>query len=220
MFVRFWMTSPVFTTTPETTLKSAIDFMNTHRCRRLPVLQLEKLVGIVSLSDLYRYLPPGGENRVALPENVEYTLVKTPVADVMRKTLITCTPATTLEDVGVLMCTHRIGALPVLDKEKLVGIITETNYLKAMAKLAHIGEGRRVCFRMVVANKTKTFYEVLARCQTHNLEVLSLTTQPVDKDHHLVFLRVRGEAVDRFIDALWKSHFDVLLADQPEPEKK
>lgn len=218
MFVRYWMNTTVFTTTPSTTLKSAMELMEQRRCRRLPVLDGEKLVGVVSLSDLYRYIPPGGEHRVALPQNVEYTLVKTTVADIMHKSPIVCSPATTLEDVGVLMCTHRVGALPVLDKEKLVGIITETNYLKAMAQLSHIGEGRRVCFRMVIANKTKTFYEVIERCQKHNLEVLSLITHPVDKDHHLVFLRVRGEAVDRFIDALWKSHFDVLLADQPKPE--
>ncbi len=214
MFVRYFMTQNVCSTRPETTLKAAMELLHRRVCRRLPVLQNEKLVGIVSLSDLYRFLPPGGEDKVALPMSVEYTLVKTTVGDVMRKELVTCTPATTLEDVGVMMCNHKIGALPVLDKEKLVGIITETDYLKAMSQLAHIGEGRRVCFRMVIANKTKTFYEVIARCQTHNLEVLSLTTQPVDKDHHLVFLRVRGDSVDRFIDALWKSHFDVLLADQ------
>ena len=214
MFVRYWMTRDPITIGPGESVLSAMDVMRVKKVRRLPIVENGQLVGIISLSDVRHFISPGQERRAALPPGVEENAAQIPAATVMIRSIISCTPDTFLEDLGELMKRHRIGAVPVVQQGQLVGIITETDFLKAMAALAHLGEGRRVCFRTAVAGKTESFYGLVALCKSHNLELLTLSTQPIENGaHHLVLMRVRGEKVDAFIDSLWKSHHNVMLAE-------
>lgn len=214
MFVRYWMTSSVITIAPQAPLIQAMDAMRTHKVNRLPVVEDEKLAGIVSISDLRHFIAPGQELKAALPRDLEKTVTGTAVSEVMSRKVVTCSPDTLLEDAGELLRRHRIGGMPVVHQEKLAGILTESDYLRAMAALAHLGEGRRVCFRTAAAGKAESFYELVDLCKAHGVELLTLSTQPIENGtQHLVLMRVRGARVDELVQALWAGHHNVLLAE-------
>ncbi len=214
MFVRYWMTHQPATITPGAALIDAMDLMRERNIRRLPVLENDQLVGIVTISDLRQYIAPGQELKAALPRALEKTVSEISIVEVMTRQVITCSPDTLLEDAAELLRKHRISGMPVLQSGRLAGIFTESDYLRAMASIAHRGEGRRICFRTAVAGKNESFYDLVNLCQKHGVELLSLSTQPVENGtHHLVLIRVRGTRVDELVEALWASHHNVLLAE-------
>jgi|SRR5258708_40933 acetoin utilization protein AcuB len=98
------------------TLSKAKRLMDEGRFRRLPVMDNDQFVGIVTERDLR-----------------EYTgyLDSTRVTAAMRTPLVTVTPYNTVEDAALLMLKHKIGGLPIVSEGKLVGIVTTTDLLKA-----------------------------------------------------------------------------------------
>jgi len=214
MFVRYWMTAQPITISPQSAVIDAVDLMVSRKVNHLPVVENEQMLGMVSIHHLRRFIAPGQELKAAISQTLVRAISDTTVADVMASNVVTCSPETLLEDMGELMRKHRVSALPVLHNGALVGIISESDYLRAMASLAHLEEGRRICFRTAIAGKMESFYELVDLCRKHGVELLSLTTQPIEEGtHHLVLIRVRGARVDELVQTLWSSHHNVLLAE-------
>jgi acetoin utilization protein AcuB len=132
MLARSRMTSEVFAASPDTTLAEALSITRSKRIRHLPVLEGERLVGVVTDRDLRLAMPPiwaGGH------DELQAALNQRRVREVMITKVITIPPDMPIEHAAKLLYTHRIGCLPVLDGEKLVGILTETDLLRAFAEL-------------------------------------------------------------------------------------
>ena len=110
------MTADPITIGQHDTLSNAKRLMDEGSFRRLPVMDNEQLVGIVTERDLR-----------------EYTgyLESTRVTAAMRTPLITVTPHNKVEDAALLMLKHKIGGLPIVAEGKLVGIVTISDLLKA-----------------------------------------------------------------------------------------
>lgn len=110
------MTADPITIGQHDTLSNAKRLMDEGSFRRLPVMDNEQLVGIVTERDLR-----------------EYTgyLESTRVTAAMRTPLITVTPHNKVEDAALLMLKHKIGGLPIVAEGKLVGIVTTSDLLKA-----------------------------------------------------------------------------------------
>jgi acetoin utilization protein AcuB len=213
MLVRFWMVKSPKTASVEMNLEEALDTMHQHSIRRLPVVKGDKLRGIIALSDLYPYVGPHALNRAALPEEAAAKLRSLRVSEVMSSPPVTCDLNAPLEEVGTLMRRRKIGALPVVHGDELVGIITESDVLAALANIAQMGtDGRRICFRMPVEEKIDIFYRIVSLCQKYGLEILTLLTHALSDGNHLVMLRVRGQKVPEFIETLWKSHYEVIAS--------
>jgi CBS domain-containing protein len=105
------------------------DLMSLGRVRHLPVMDGERLVGVVSLRDLLacslsRALDFDGRERRVFLKSVT-------VREAMSQRLITVSPKSTLAEAAALMLRNRIGCLPVVEGEKLVGIVTETDLIRA-----------------------------------------------------------------------------------------
>ena len=132
MLVRSRMTSHVHTASPETTLAEALGMTRAHRIRHLPIIEDERLVGIVTDRDLRLAMPP-----IWADEHDELTqaLHTRRVGELMITRIITVQPDTPVEDAAKLLYSHHIGCLPVLEDERLVGILTETDLLRAFAEL-------------------------------------------------------------------------------------
>jgi acetoin utilization protein AcuB len=129
MFVSNWMKENPVTVTPDTLVIDAKKIMKEHGFRRLPVLEGKKLVGIVTLNNL-REAQPSAATSLSIHE-LNYLLAKMTVADIMTRKVITCPPDITLEKAALLGTKHKIGALPVVDEGRLVGIITESDMYRA-----------------------------------------------------------------------------------------
>jgi len=219
MFVHFWMSQSPISANEEMNLENALYVMQKHRIRRLPVVRAENdLCGIIAISDIYPYVGPHAMAKALLSEEVAKQLRNVHVASVMTKSPITCHRNATIDEIGVIMRRNKIGAVPVLEGTKLIGIITESDILGALANIAQREpDSRRIFFRIPVADKMITFYKIISLCERNNLEILTILIHPIPEElSHLVMLRVRGKDVAEFIGALWRYHYDVLLTSMME----
>ncbi len=130
--VRDWMTTNPVTITPQTSLADAHRLMKQKKVRRLPVMDNGKLVGIVALSDVLE-AEPSQATTLSIYE-LNYLLAELKVEKIMKKPVITVTPDTSIRDAANLMLTHKIGGLPVVDGDQLVGIITESDIFRMIVR--------------------------------------------------------------------------------------
>ena len=134
MLVKERMTHNPVTIREETSLDDALKAMRDNKVRRLPVLDKNgKLVGIVSEKDLL-YASPSPATSLSVYE-LHYLLSKLTIRQVMTSPVTTVTMDTPLEEAARIMADQKIGGLPVLDKDELVGIITETDIFKILIEL-------------------------------------------------------------------------------------
>ena len=105
--------------------------MHRHRIRHLPVVDTAgRLEGIVTDRDLRHYLLSPAVLPSLGREPVAGHLKKARVQDVMTRPVFVTAPETDLKDAVSVMRERRVGALPVLEGRRLVGIITETDLLR------------------------------------------------------------------------------------------
>ncbi len=135
MNVRELMTGAPITVGPETPVFEARQTMLKERIRHLLVLEAGRLVGIITDRDIRLNLPSQATS-LSMWE-VNYLLARLKVGKVMTRSVIIIGPDQDAVDAARLMLEHKIGALPVLDGIHLVGILTETDVLRAFARIAH-----------------------------------------------------------------------------------
>jgi acetoin utilization protein AcuB len=130
--VRDWMTPDPITISSGADLPEAYWLMVNNKIRRLPVVDRGKLVGIITLEDLRRMMP-ADVIRID-PARVSDMLSDTLVRHMMTKDPKTISVNAPLIEAASQMLEHRIGALPVMDGDKLMGIITESDIFRALVK--------------------------------------------------------------------------------------
>jgi CBS domain-containing protein len=106
------MTSNPIYVTPDTTVKDVIDLMLKHKHLGYPVVENDRVVGIVTLKDIMN----ADENDV--------------VANVMSREIVVVTPNTEVFEALKLMTEKRIGRIPVVEDGKLVGIVSKSDIVK------------------------------------------------------------------------------------------
>ena len=134
MLVRERMSQEPVTITSDVSVTDALRLMRERKVRRMPVLDSHgKLVGIVSDQDLL-YASPSPVSSLSVWE-MNYLLARLKVEEVMTRKVITVTEDTPLEEAACIMADSKIGGLPVMREDKLVGIITETDLFKAFLEM-------------------------------------------------------------------------------------
>src|SRR5208337_775099 len=108
-------------------LSLAADIMRLGRIRHLPVVDGARLVGIVSERDLFRSslaqaLGYGGQTSRELMKTLR-------IKDIMVREMVTISPELDLRQAVKMMVDNKIGCLPVVDHDRLVGLITETDIM-------------------------------------------------------------------------------------------
>lgn len=129
MLVQDLMTHDVFTVDRNEALLTADRVMTLGRVRHVVVLDEDgKLAGVVSQRDLFHsgLLKALGYGTHARTKTLDTLVVK----QVMTTNPITTTPDTPLEQAANLMFNHKVGCLPVLDGDRLVGILTEADFVR------------------------------------------------------------------------------------------
>lgn len=126
MRVRDIMTTNVVTVPSSTSIYDARKIMQAHKFRRLPVVDKDKLVGLVTKHSLEEVSPSKATSLSVWELN--YLLAKTTLKDVMVKNVVTVTPEMTAEEAVVLAQTKKVGCLPVVDDGRVVGIVTTNDF--------------------------------------------------------------------------------------------
>lgn len=128
------MTTEVTTLGRNDSLQVAKDIMNLGRVRHFPVLEDDKVVGVVSQRDLYKaslgsVMKYGEKAQRAFLEGIA-------IKEVMSAPVVTIAPHASVQEAARLMMEKKIGCLPVLEGPQLVGIVTETDMLKLVAEMS------------------------------------------------------------------------------------
>ena len=118
------------TTNPDASVPNALKVMQGSGVRQLPVLEKGKLVGIVSLADLFRALPSPASSLSRW--EVEYLLDQVKVREVMTTKVISVTEETAVEEAGRIMAEGKVSGLPVIQDSELVGMITESHLFRIL----------------------------------------------------------------------------------------
>ena len=133
MLVKDRMTSQPVTITTETNLKEALDLVRSNPFRHLPVLDTDgKLAGIVTEKSLV-YASPTATTTLSVFE-VDYILARTKIGQVIQGEVVTVGPELPIEEAARIMIDHRIGCLPVVADDKLVGIISDTDIFRVLVE--------------------------------------------------------------------------------------
>lgn len=131
MLIRYWMSQPAITIQKNDSMQQAANMMKTHHIRMLPVMNKEKICGIITDRDLKR---ASASDATSLDVyELLYLIAKIKVADIMTRNVITVHQDLTMEEAADVMLDHKISGVPVLDdNERLCGVITQSDIFKAM----------------------------------------------------------------------------------------
>ena len=127
------MATDLVTTSPDKNVFSLLREM-ARKIHHLPVVKDGKLVGILSDHDVWRAMALDKVEKIKNPSHEHIRLVEDCDAGrIMHRDVVTTTPDTTLAEAARLMIEHKVGCTPVVEAEKLVGMITESDILRACA---------------------------------------------------------------------------------------
>jgi acetoin utilization protein AcuB len=131
--VRDYMVSEVETLAPDDSLETAVMLERRFRIRHIPIVENGELVGMVTDRDLKRALPSPvtGSDQQTFERVVQTTLLR----QIMTRSPMTIGPGAPLREAVQIMCDKKFGAIPVVEKGKLVGIITGVDMLRAFLAL-------------------------------------------------------------------------------------
>ena len=131
--VKDWMTSSPILISSKVTLPEVHQIMKDNNIRRLPVVDNNALAGIITHSDV---LEAGPSDAISLSIfELNYLIAKLTVREIMTKDVITVNPDTKLYEVAKIMLEQKIGGLPVMEEDGVVGIITESDVFRAVMEI-------------------------------------------------------------------------------------
>ena len=135
--VKDLMKNSVYVVSPEDMIDRVFFLLHYEKIRHLPVVENEKVIGIVTDRDLYKALGPKSNSKgledVNNGPSAKYVIPQK-VRHIMRRGVVTIEPDEHAGKAATLMAEMRIGALPVICKGKLTGIISATDILLAFAE--------------------------------------------------------------------------------------
>ena len=171
LLVRDSMTREVAVLSPKSTAAEALGLCRERRIRHLPVLEEERLVGIVSDRDLRSAAPALGDpGRASALEELR-------IQDVMTREVVTAHPGDPIEEAANWMRERRIGCLPVVEGGELVGIITSSDVMEALVYLVGAHEpGSRL--EVVMPDRPGTLAGVAGVFGALGINIVSVVAGP------------------------------------------
>jgi acetoin utilization protein AcuB len=184
MLVRDIMTRNVITITSDTYVLDAERIMEQNRVGRLPVVDGGKLVGIVTRNDVLKASPTS-----TTPTNQRhlfYLMSKLTVREIMKTNILTISPDTPIEKSIAIAQKNKVGSLPVVEGDRVVGILTTNDvFYKILNPLFGIGQkGTRIVVHG--AGKTEKMQEILDFVKKTGLEVKTYWIPPYDDKQDLI----------------------------------
>jgi acetoin utilization protein AcuB len=204
MFVKLWMTSSPITIRQEQTVAEAYGCMQEKCIRRIPVVgNDDELVGIVSRQDIVNAMPSIVDGSTA--GSSAFIAQSTKIQDIMTRMPMWVAPTTSLESVAKSMRQHKIGGMPVVEKGRLVGIITESDIFSAFMEVLGAGEdGARI--EIIIGKKSSDLYNIVDIFQRYDMDLQAITVhRGFGGNQRLVTIRVRGDELEDMLDVLRQS---------------
>jgi acetoin utilization protein AcuB len=213
MKIRDVMTWNVVTVTSDTPIMEARKIMDAHNIRRLPVVDKGKLVGIVSKERIARS-GPSPATSLSVWE-INYLLSKMTVKEVMKKDTVTVDPDISVEAAIALAQSKGVGALPVVENHKLIGIATTNDFFyKILNPMLGIGEpGTRVIVSK--GAEAKSMQEIMETIKKFGAQITSFHSMPpVEGKERDLCIHVDKEDVKQLIKDLASKGYSAEIVER------
>ena len=212
MFVKDIMTMNVVTIPSNTSVSDAKRIMEAHRIRRLPIVDRGKLVGMVTEHRLEAYTPSKATTLSVW--EIGYLLGNTPVKDIMEKNVVTVTPDMTVEEVLALAQEKEVGALPVLEDGRVVGIVTTNDFFYKIANpVLGIGmPGTRV--EVIGKGDDKVIENVVSLANRQGIRIITIHVVNIPEsteEKKDIVIHLDTEDTSKFVEALNTKGYEVIL---------
>ncbi len=203
MAVKDFMTRKVVYISPDTTIAHAADMMREQTLHRLPVIENDKLVGLVTEGTIAEASPSKATSLSIYEMN--YLLNKTKVKDVMIHDVITVSRYASLEDATYLMLKNKVGILPVVDNEQVYGVITDRDIFKAFLEVSGYGE-EGVRMRFVTENEVGVLERIIRLLVEENLNISNTVNIPRKDGKVVIEVQIDGKVNLDLLKEKFESH--------------
>ena len=202
MLVKDIMTRQVVAIGPDMPIGDVNLLMEQRNIRHFPIVEDDRLVGVVSDRDLRTV----GSQHPKAPAGVSY---KDAVANIMVTPVVTAHPLDPVEEASKVLRDRKIGALPVMQDDKLVGIITGIDVLEAFTQMSGV-YGATTRLTVELENRPGALARLLEHIAERNTNVASVLTTNQEPDATTVVLRVGTIDGRGLANALREEGFSVL----------
>jgi acetoin utilization protein AcuB len=210
------MRTKLITVTPGTSLEDASILIKKKKIDHLPVVnESGRLVGILSDRDLKQYW--ASPATTLSTHELNYLLQQVIVEMIMVKTVITISPNTTIERAALIMQENDINALPVMENDTLVGIITSTDVMGVLLSAIGISDDS-VRIGVMVRDSIGALADVSDILRKEDVNIQSLFSWP-ESDYEGVFqlvMRIPKNDDQKAINALMDHGYKVITSYQKD----
>ena len=190
MAVKDFMTKKVIYVSPTTKIAKAADIMKEQGIHRLPVIDDDRLVGLVTAGTIEKASPSVATTLSVYEMN--YLLNKTTVGEVMIREVQTISKYATLEDAVYQMRQKNIGVLPVVDNGQMSGLITDKDVFGAFLKVAGYGE-TGVHLRLLMPDIVGTLANVVDILAKNTIDIRSIIQINTENQKTAIELQLIGK---------------------------
>ena len=212
MIVSEVMSKDLITIKPTDSLDKAHILLVKNSVRHLPVTSNSSLLGIITESDIRgAFIKQGRKTKSGNLENLDPTKMK--VSDYMTRSVLVVAPETCIEDAALMIYKHKVGALPVVKSQKLVGIVSIMDILGLFVDMmGMIHASSRID---VVMNKASKNFDTGSNIfHKHDVDIISVGMAPYPKDtkKQIYYFRLDLCKTSQLVKEIEKAGFKVLAA--------
>ncbi len=205
MFVGEIMAQDLITIVPEKPISEALELMIHHNVRHIPVVDSEdekKLVGIITAHDVKRNISMKGD------DSILHKLNPTPIGKIMKKEVITVTSKTYVQDAARIIYGKKIGGIPVVDKKKLVGIIS---YQDIIGVFIEMMDGLQESARIDVEVKDlKAVEEIKLLLEGEECEMIGIGLVRENEKSEIYSFRIKHRETEPLYNLLSAAGYEVV----------
>lgn len=222
MLVKYWMNKDVVTIDVSDSMHQAINIMKQHQVAILPVTKKGKLAGVLTDRDIKR---ASASDATSLDvHELIYLLSQIKVGDIMTKNPVTVPLDYTIEETAAVLLRNKISGVPVMDGDKIVGIITQLDMFRALISLSGL-EKRGVQFAFRIEDRPGSIKEVTDIIRNYGGRLVSILTSYERAPQGMRHLYVRAydvnrEAMPKLIEELREKTTMLYLVDLREDNRQ
>lgn len=209
MTIEYRMSRNPITVSPDANVNEARDLMKKNKVHRLPVLDKDKkLVGIISEKDIL-FASPSPASSLSIHE-MAYLLSKLTVKKLMTRNPVTVSKDIPVEEAARIMADEDLSALPVVDGDKLVGIVSKSDLFKILIELFGARSlGVRISF--LVDEKAGKIADVSKALSDAGYDIIAFGTfSGTDASNRICTVKVAAKDKDKILELL-KPHVKQIM---------
>jgi acetoin utilization protein AcuB len=198
MLVSQIMSAKIVTISPNRRVGQALKLMQKHQIRHLPVMEKDRMVGWITSRDLREIL------LASMLEEIK-------VGDVMVQAPLSVTPDTEVEEAARLIHEHKIGGMPVVEGDRLIGVITMQDLIAAfIAMLGLLKSSSRL--DLLLETQPEALDAATRLIKAAGGKVINVALGPTRGNKRPYFFRLEKADLEPIVDTLKQQGYEVLDA--------